>query len=166
MRKLLALICVVALLLSMTACGQSDGGTSNNESTETESVTNPVEDISLSDILDDILQNVPDLPGYEATELTEENFEFYTFVPCAEGYEGLAAEAMIGSIAHSVVLVEVPDGTDASTVAANMQSNANPNKWICVTAESVQTAVKGQLVLLVMSLQTIADAVVANFNAL
>ena len=113
-----------------------------------------------------ILSGVPELPALMETELTAESFEFYTFIPQGEGYRGLASDAAIGSIAHSVVLVEVPEGADASQAAADMAANANPRKWICVEAESVQTASKGRLALLVMSTQAVADALIANFNAL
>lgn len=158
MKRLFALLCVLALAVSLMACAKNDSAE--------DTATNPIEDMTLSDILDGILKDVPDLPGYQATELTSENFEFYAFVPYEEGYEGLAADAMIGSIAHSVVLVRVPEDADAAAVAKDMEDNADPRKWICVEAESVQTAVKGQLVLLVMSTQATADAIVANFNAL
>ena len=64
------------------------------------------------------------------------------------------------------LIAKVPEGADAEAFAETMAANANPSKWICVTAESVQTAVKGNLVLLVMSAQATADAIVENFNAL
>ena len=116
--------------------------------------------------MEQILAGVADLPMYQVTELTSENFEFFTFVPWADGYQAVTADSMIGSIAHSVVLVQVPEGADAADFAAQMEANANPGKWICVVAESVQTASSGNLALLVMSSQATADAIIANFNSL
>ncbi|MGM9618908.1 MAG: hypothetical protein ACI3W8_03600 [Oscillospiraceae bacterium] len=157
MKKLLAMLCAVALTLSLAACGKDTGE---------ESTQNPVDAMSLSDILDSILKDVPDLPGYEPTELTEENFEFYAFVPYAEGYEGLSADALIGSIAHSVVLVRVPADDDAAQAAREMKDNANPRKWICVEAEAVHVRQYGSTILLVMSSAATADAILMNFDAL
>ncbi|MCI8525587.1 MAG: hypothetical protein HFF17_06615 [Oscillospiraceae bacterium] len=107
-----------------------------------------------------------DIPDCLNMELTAENFEFVAFIPYAEGWRGLSADPIIGSIPHSVVLVEVPEGGDAAAAAAAMQESADPRKWICVEAESVQTASKGRLALLVMSSQAAADAIIANFNAM
>ena len=161
MKKMLALLLALTLALGMTACGSnSDAGTSGEENAAA------VDSMSLEEIMTSILDGVPDLPDYEAVPLTEENFEFFTFLPYADGYEGLEADALIGSIAHSVVLVELPPDADAAQVAADISANANPCKWICVEAESVQTVANGNLVLLVMSTQATADAIVANFNAL
>lgn len=106
------------------------------------------------------------MPQTMDSELTAESFAFMAFIPYAEGYRGMVREPMMGSFAHSVVVVEVPEGVDAAAVAADMEANADPRKWICVEAESVQTAVKGQVILLVMSSQADADTIIANFNAL
>ena len=159
MKKLFALLCAVALLVSLAACA------SNKDETPAEE-TNPVDDMALSDIMNDILDGVADLPQYEVVDLTEENFEFFTFIPYEEGYEAVEADALIGSIAHSVVLVRVPDGTDAAQVAADMEANANPAKWICVNAEATHVRQHGNTILLVMSSVDIANAILKNFDSL
>ena len=158
MKRLFALLCVLALAVSLMACAKNDSAE--------DTATNPIEDMTLSDILDGILKDVPDLPGYQATELTSENFEFYAFVPYEEGYEGLAADAMIGSIAHSVVLVRVPEDADAAAVAKDMEDNADPRKWICVEAEATHVRQYGDTILLVMSSAETANAILVNFDAL
>ncbi|MDD3165705.1 MAG: hypothetical protein PHS97_07595 [Oscillospiraceae bacterium] len=122
-------------------------------------------DASLSDIIADILDGVSDLPMVGDIELTAENFSYYTFIDAIDGAEAMASEAMIGSIAHSVVLVRLPAGSDAETVAKDIKDNANPRKWICVEAEQVTVTVRGNLVLLVMSSTATADAITANFEA-
>lgn len=159
MKKLFALLCAVALLVSLAACA------SNKEETPAED-TNPVDDMALSDIMNDILDGVAELPQYEVVDLTEENFEFFTFIPYEEGYEAVEADALIGSIAHSVVLVRVPDGADAAQVAADMEANANPAKWICVQAEATHVRQHGNTILLVMSSVDTANTILKNFDAL
>ena len=128
----------------------------------------PASDKNLTGILASILDPMADdLPAYQPTDLTDTvMYESFTFLPYEEGYHAASADALIGAIAHSVVLVEVPDGADADAVAEQLAAKANPRKWICVEAESVQVAVKGQLVLLVMSDTATADAIIAAFNAL
>ena len=46
------------------------------------------------------------------TEVTEENIEYYLGTKDIEYKEALASESGVGSIAHSVVLVRMKDGSD------------------------------------------------------
>ncbi len=97
-------------------------------------------------------------------------FEYYTFIPYEDGFEGLAYEPMIGSIPWSVVLVRVPEGTDAETVASSIKENADPRKWICVEADIVETYVNGDVVMLIMvnseNHSEAAEKMAENFKAL
>jgi len=117
----------------------------------------------LESIMESLLAGVPDLPMLGNTPLDAENFSFFAFIEQPEGAEGLVSEAMIGSIAHSVVLIRLPEGVDASEVAAQMEANADPRKWICVEAEKVIALSRGNLALLIMSNAATADAIAANF---
>ena len=119
---------------------------------------------SLEDIMEAILADVDNLPMCGLVELNEDNFSSFAFIDYKSGYEGLASEAMIGSIAHSVVLVKVP--SNASSVANSIKKNADPRKWICVEAESVQVVTKDDVILLVMSSEERADQIVDNFKNL
>ena len=67
--------------------------------------------------------------------------------------EGLASEAAIMTIPHSMVLIRVDGSTDVEKTKQLIRSNVNPRKWICVGVESDQVIVDniGNLVFLVMS---------------
>lgn len=120
---------------------------------------------SLSDLMTSILSGV-ETPGYAITELAAEQYPLYLFIDQPKGAQAVTADALIGSIAHSVVLMRLPDGSDVSGIAKSIKDNADPRKWICVEAEKVIVKTKGNLVLLVMSTTDIADAIAANFDAL
>lgn len=122
--------------------------------------------MTLSEILAAIQADVKDLPGVGDIPLDSENFVYYMFIDPVEGAEALASEAMIGSIAHSLVLLKAPDGADVEAIAQSVRDNANPRKWICVEAEKCEVVVKDNFVLLVMTNAAAADAIIANFNAL
>ena len=179
MKKLIALLLALTLVFSMAACGSKgetpapDGNTANTETNDTstddtskEEETNPIDEMDLTTVMEDILKDVENLPMYEISELTEENFEFMTFIPYEDGYEAVSADALIGSIAHSVVLVRVPDGADAAQVASDIEANANPNKWVCVGAEATHVRQHGNTILLVMSSVDTANAILVNFDSL
>ncbi|MBQ6948533.1 MAG: hypothetical protein IJN41_02500 [Firmicutes bacterium] len=74
---------------------------------------------------------------------------------------GVVSEAMISSIAHSVVVLELEDGADAAAVAATLKETAPVGKWVCVVPEQVGTAHRGNIVMMAMS--NAADAILANF---
>ena len=122
--------------------------------------------MTLSEILAAIQADVKDLPGVGDIPLDSENFAYYMFIDPVEGAEAMASEAMIGSIAHSIVLMKTPDGADTEAIAQSIRDNADPRKWICVEAEKCEVVVKDSYILLVMTNAAAADAIIANFNAL
>lgn len=127
----------------------------------------PAEDNrSLDELMAKITSNLGEMPMTANMPLDSENFEFYTFAGYVEGAEGVACEPMMSSIAHSVVLVRLPAGQDAAAFASKMKQNADPRKWLCVEAEKVSTASKGNLALLVMSASDTTDKIIANFKSL
>lgn len=118
---------------------------------------------SLSEIMASILTGMGETPMLGEIPLDSENFEFYTFAPFVEGAEGLVSEPMMGSFAHSVVLVRLPEGADVNGFANQVKANADPRKWICVEAEEVKVSTKGNLVLLVMSSADNVGIISSNF---
>lgn len=90
-------------------------------------------------------------------------YEYYA-IPAVDGAYAVVSAPMMSSIAHEVVLVEVPEGTDAETVADQMRENMNPRKWVCVEAEETWVKTSGQYVVMVMSAKDMADEIAANFD--
>lgn len=155
MKKSLILLCLLlALCLSLLpACGADNAQDGD-----------PLADKALADIMTELTADLENMPMTMEQPLDEETFAFYSFVEYEEGYEGLASEAAIGSIAHSIVLVRVPDGADAAAVAASMEENMDPRKWICVEAEKAAVMQAGNTILLVMTRTEVADTVLQNFS--
>lgn len=144
----------------------SSGGSGSTGTSKPSEPEKPAEtEKSLTDLMTSILSGV-ETPGYAITELAAEQYPLYLFIDQPEGAQAVTADSLIGSIAHSVVLMRLPDGADVSRIAKQVKDNADPRKWICVEAEKVIVKTKGNLVLLVMSTTDIADAIAANFDAL
>ena len=144
----------------------SSGGSGSTGTSKPSEPEKPAEtEKSLTDLMTSILSGV-ETPGYAITELAAEQYPLYLFIDQPEGAQAVTADSLSGSIAHSVVLMRLPDGADVSGIAKQVKDNADPRKWICVEAEKVIVKTKGNLVLLVMSTTDIADAIAANFDAL
>ena len=154
MKRFAALPLALLLLLFAAAC-----------SSDTDETENPGADMTVDEIMAQLIEGVNSEISVVSIPLDEENFKAYTFIDYIEGAEGVASEAMISSVAHSVVLVRLPEDADAQAVAEDIEANANPNKWLCVTAEKTEVVSHGNLVLLVMSFEDDATTVVDNFNA-
>lgn len=121
---------------------------------------------SLTELMDTILSGIEELPMVGNTEVEENNFSYFLFIDAIKGAKALASDAMIRITPHSVVLLQVPEGTDVASVATEIEENANPAKWICAIAEKVTVTYKNNLILLVMSSEELTDSIVANFEAL
>lgn len=117
---------------------------------------------TMPEIIDLLCEGV-DVPSYEATELTGEYFEYFAFIPNADGLTGYQADALINSIPHSLVLVRSENG-DTADIAQKILDNADARKWICVSADVKQTAYTEHYVLLVMSSAEAVEGVIANFE--
>lgn len=154
MKKLFSVVLALGLVLSLAACGAAkDGGNANAN-------------MPLDEMMETILDGVQDLPPLDNVELTGEKWMSYAFIEPTEGMEGYASDSLMMPGAHSVVLVRVPEGADAEQVAADIEKNANPNKWICVFAEKTIVKRHGNVILLVMSSASLADPIAANFDNL
>ena len=96
--------------------------------------------------------------------ISSDQYPYYLFIDYIEGSIAASSSAMIGSIPHSVVLLKLPDDADVAAVAAEIEENMDPRKWICVEAEATMVKTSGQYVLMVMSSQATVDAISANFD--
>ena len=196
MKKLIAMICALTLLLSLAACGkkneQPQEPEQNDPVVETPVEETPVEeapveetpveepaveepaveepemDPAYADLLDKLAQltegATPEEMMLMNAEVPADSYEYLLFIPYIEGSYAVVSEPMIGSIAHSVVLLQLPEDADVQAVAAEIETNMDPRKWICVEAESSWVKTSGQYVLMVMSTQEAADVIAANFE--
>ena len=84
---------------------------------------------------------------FETVAIPAENTQSYSGLN-AEFYaeniaEGSYSEPMMGSRAHSMVMLKVKDGVDAVEVANMVFENIDTRKWICVTAEHLYVNTSG-----------------------
>ncbi len=149
--KKIGLILLIGML-SLTGCSNKS---QNIEGSLEEIMTKLYEGISEEE-LPMALTNI---------EITNENVENYLGTNDIEFESALASESMVGSIAHSVILIRAKENQDIEALKAKIEANINPNKWICVTAENVIVKNKGNLILVVMS-NELASPIEQNFDKL
>lgn len=157
MKKLLTLGLCLLTCFSLVACSKSSTSTAEGDTME---LTAMVEKLYEGVDMEKLPRNI------QTTELPEESFQFMTFAEPREGASAVSSESMMGSFAHSVVLVRAKDEAQAKEIAAEMDANKDPRKWICVEAEKAEVKVNGSTILLVMSTTEAADIILKNFDAL
>lgn len=76
------------------------------------------------------------------------------------------SEANAEAVAFSMCLLKVKNGTKVEQIKTAIKDNANPNKWECVTAESVVVESNGDYVILIMADTSEATALKNAFLSL
>ena len=151
MKKLFLVLLVMVACFGLTGCG--------NKNIEG----------SLEEIMEKVYAGIADDQkpmGLSNMEVTEETVEGFLGTDKIEYKEALASESMVGSIAHSVVLVRTKEGADVEKIKETIKEKVNPRKWICVEAEKVYVESTGDLIILSMSNKDLADDIKANFEKL
>lgn len=141
--KTLSVIAGFCVMLTLTACGSKEASESSLEG-------------SLNTILDSVYQNA-DLPDdfreglefFETYEITED-LEYSVFGTDEITYtEGVVSMPMQTSIAYQCVLLRVEED-NVDTVKQQIKDNANLDKWVCVSAETMLVESRGDVIFFVM----------------
>jgi len=151
MKKLLIIIIALVFCITISGCGNK-----NIEGTLEEIMTKVYSTLKEEE-KPMMLMN---------TKITKENIEMYLGTTDIEYEEALASESATGSIAHSVVLIRTKDNANIELIKEKIEDSVNPRKWICVEAEEVEVESNGNLILLVMSNETVADKITTQFENL
>ena len=115
-------------------------------------------------LMDQLVGGINDEMMVGTMEITADTYEYYG-LPALEGMYAVVSMPMISAIAHEVILVELPEGTDAEAFATQMENQLDPMKWVCVQPENTWVKAYGNYVVSVMSTADLANAVLANANA-
>lgn len=150
---------------------KGNGGTgSSSKDDKSEEKPAPYGEVDLVAVADSLYEGIDkeNMPMVMSLALTEENFEYFAFIPYDKSYEAAANEPMMGSIAHSIVLVKCADADTAKKVAEEMKAKCDPRKWICVTADIVEATTNNNIAMLLMTTKElgISETVLKNFAAL
>ena len=174
MKKLIAMLLALAMVFAMTACGATENKETEpateatTEATEivTEEATEEVTEEIVEDeefviemsAMETLLNDIVEIQPVEFMGMTMpvdladvDAVKYFTGLDSAEGVlEAAVFEPMIGSIAFSMVAVQVAEGADAEAVAEAMKTGIDTRKWICVEANDLMVATSGDVALLIM----------------
>ncbi len=151
MKKAIAFTLALVLVLALAACGKGgEQGENASNLTDEELVEKlsaicegktgemPVETTSFAALKD---------AGFETDGLFK---NWFNNMDVPAGAKVAVNQPMMGQ-AHVVLLIQPGEGQSAEDLKAELEKNANPGWMICMTADSVGSAVKDGLVLFVMT---------------
>lgn len=179
MKKVLLGILLAISLSAFTACQNTSSNTEDNI-VGTEDTTEGVdtEDKDIQDEEDNKSENellsilhqiyeikTPDLAlGDIPVDLTNlDSVKYNTGLTDISKVKDIAvSEAMIGSQAYSLVLVQVNKAEDAESVANEMLSGIDQRKWICVEADDLQIVAQDDVIMLFMVSSQLEDIVTSQ----
>jgi hypothetical protein len=97
------------------------------------------------------------------------NIEGFLGTKDIEYTEALASESMIGSFAHSVVLVRAKDAKNIEDVKKTIKENVNPRKWVCVGVEKEDVIIKNKgdlIIVIIVENEEVRKELEKGFNEL
>ena len=172
MKKFLVIGLAVALAACMVGC-------KNDENVENPDVNNSgdnqvVETPTTNDVSGDIVKLMTD-----ANVMVNAPYQDYIPAEMAESYvgltqaeyeenieEGVFFESMMSPANQSYCLLKVKDGADVAALQQKVFDNANPRKWICMTADRVLVMADDSYIMLAMGTQEACDALKTEFAEL
>ena len=155
--KTIVIITVVATFLC-TACGAKQGSTDQLAGNLSDIMSGIYENADLSDDFREGLE------FFETFELTGDMEMSILGTDEIEYVEGVVSMPMMSSIAYQCVLLRVAEN-DVDTVKQQIKDNADLNKWICVSAETMLIESRGDVIFFVMGENDTAYALNAAFQA-
>lgn len=160
--KKMKLILTMSVVIAMTglvccACGKQGASTNNLEGSLSEIMASIYENADLEQDFRDTLDS------YETYELTDELEVSVLGTDEITYKEGVVSMPMMSSVAYQCVLLRVEEN-DVDTVKQALKQNANPDKWICVSAETTLIESRGDVIFFIMSDKDIAYAMNSAFQ--
>lgn len=158
-KKIILMVFCISLTMLCTACGDKEGASDNLKG-------------SLTDIMASLYENAQldadfreGLDGFETMELTDDLESSILGTDEITYTEGVVSMPMMSSIAYQCVLLRV-DEAEVETVKQTLKDNANPDKWVCVSAETTLIESRGNVIFFIMSSKNEAYALNEAFQKL
>lgn len=158
-KKLIFAALCLSLAMFCAACGDKKESSDNLEGSLTDIMASLYENAQLDA---DFREGVD---SFETVELTDDLKSSILGTDEITYTEGVVSMPMMSSIAYQCVLLRV-DEADVETVKQTLSDNANPDKWVCVSAETTLIESRGNVIFFIMSSKNEAYALNEAFQKL
>lgn len=159
MKNILKKMLVLPLAAVLAACGSTSSAAA-------------VSEMPLEEVMDRVYEGIDadSLPMFgEDVTVTSENEQWYLGTEDAVFDEAIAREPLIGSIAHSVVLLRVDDEKQLDSTMELIRDSVDTRKWVCVGIEPLELVLekRGNVILLaIVEDAAVRDTLKKNFESI
>lgn len=143
LKKIILMTLCISLTMLCVACGDKKDASDNPEGSLTDIMASLYENAQLDA---DFREGVD---SFETIELTDELEVSVLGTDSITYTEGVVSMPMMSSIAYQCVLLRV-DEADVETAKQTLKDNANPDKWVCVSAETTLIESRGNVIFFIM----------------
>lgn len=152
MKKILALLIVMVLVLPIAACSGDPDPVPPGGNGPEGSLEDILAKIYESEELSEQFRSYA-ADGLITSEITEANMEYHLGITGVEFEEAIASEPIMSASAYSLCLLRVKAGTDIEQLKQDIKNNVDPFKWVCVGVDQENVIVDNidDLVILIMS---------------
>ncbi len=105
------------------------------------------------------------LEYFEMLELTDDLESYILGTDEITYTEGVVSMPAMSSVAYQCVLLRV-DEADVETAKEVLKNSADPDKWVCVSAETTLIESRGDVIFFIMSSKDVAYAMSSAFQNL
>jgi len=169
MKKFIAVLLVVTLLIGTVGCGRNEEPNNNNNNGNG-TVGSDASSKELMDLVSRMYENLGDLvpfPLLEEIPLSQsERIETLTGLTDLSDVEMVInGGAAMSAIPYLFALVQIKEGADVDAIMDKMASSIDLGQLICVFAEAAVITNSGNLIMLVMGTQEQVDGVFEEFRS-
>ena len=180
MKKICLIISLVVCLFAFVACNdqtpvepsgdntQQSGEFGNPDDNPDENeISEPSEE--MTNLMNTIVDNADARMGAEYTAVIDSEMSQSTIGLTTEEFnenieDSITYGSQINVSAQEIHLVKVKDSSKVSDVKQKIFDNADPRKWICVTAKKVVAVDSGHYILFAMGEEELCDNLVKAFS--
>lgn len=153
---------VFLILLTGVMCSACGGGKADSEKLEGSLQDMMASLYANADLVQDFKDN---LDSYETIDLTDDLEVSILGTDQITYTEGVVSMPMMSSMAYQCVLLRV-DEADVESAKQALKDNANLDKWVCVSAETMLIESRGDVIFFIMSDKDTASAMSSAFQKL
>lgn len=148
MKKIFKILTIVTIIsITLVACGSKNPTEGNSEGEESLNITA----LQLLEEIQDQLKPELMLENTEMDLSDKDLIKIHLGLDSADDIQEAAmSNAMINTQAYFIAAIKVKEGVKSQELAKEIVKNVDPVKWICVSADDIQAAVSGDMILLVM----------------
>lgn len=98
--------------------------------------------------------------------VTEKNEEYFLGISDIPYCDGASSESSYQPVTYSFTVVRIAPGEDVEECRSIIRDNANPSKWVCMTAQECTVVKLGDLIAVIMGSKEVCTELEAAFLAL